>query len=48
MLCQALSLSYKDFLKKGKSLANTQIGTFRIFEKLGSGQYGSVYRGVNK
>ena len=41
-----LELSYEDYQKNGKSIADSEIDAYVIYEKLDSGAFGSVYRGM--
>lgn len=43
-----LNLTYEDYSKGGKSITDCEIGDYIIYEKLDSGAFGAVYRGMHK
>lgn len=42
-----LQLSYEEFQKNNKSIADTIIDKYYVYERIGSGAFGSVYRGMD-
>lgn len=42
-----LDLNYEEYLKNNKTIANMSLGEYRIYEKLDSGSFGTVYRGMS-
>lgn len=42
-----LRLSYQDYVKMGSSLENCQVDRYYIYQKIGEGQYGSVFIGMD-
>ena len=42
-----LELSYEEFQKNNKSIADTIIDRYYVYERIGSGAFGSVYRGMD-
>ena len=43
----ALKLSYSDYEKSGKSIANTKIDKYIVYDELGRGAFGAVYKGMD-
>ena len=48
MTAKSLDLSYETYVKNGKSIADSEIAEYIIYEKLDSGAFGSVYRGMHR
>lgn len=48
MTSKSLDLSYEEYIKNGKSIADSYIAEYIIYEKLDSGAFGSVYRGMHR
>ena len=42
-----LSLTYAEYLKSGRSIANSRIGKYVVYDELGRGAFGAVYRGMD-
>lgn len=42
-----LQLSYEEFQKNNKSIADTIIDKYFVYERIGYGAFGSVYRGMD-
>ena len=42
-----LELTYEEFCHKKKSLENSTIDKYYIYERIGKGGYGSIYRGMD-
>lgn len=42
-----LELTYEQFCHKNKSLENSTIDKYYIYERIGKGGYGSIYRGMD-
>ena len=42
-----LNLSYSDYEKCGKTIANTQIDKYIVYDELGRGAFGAVYKGMD-
>lgn len=42
-----LELTYQEFRSSKKSIAHTVIDKYIIYERIGQGAFGSVYRGMN-
>lgn len=42
-----LNLSYADYEKCGKTIANTQIDKYIVYDELGRGAFGAVYKGMD-
>lgn len=42
-----LDLSYKEFNENCRSISDMRIGKYLVYERLDSGSYGSVYRGMD-
>lgn len=42
-----LQLSYEEFQKNNKSIADTIIDKYYVYERIGCGAFGSVYRGMD-
>lgn len=47
VITKKLDLSYEDYLKNGKSIADTCLDKYVIYEKLDKGAFGTVYRGMD-
>lgn len=42
-----LNLSYEEYSGKNFSIVNCQIDKYIIFEKIGGGSYGQVFKAIN-
>lgn len=42
-----LELTYQEFQNSKKSISNTVIHKYIIYERIGQGAFGSVYRGMD-
>jgi serine/threonine protein kinase len=42
-----LNLSYQDYLNSGRSIANTRIDKYIVYDELGRGAFGAVYKGMD-
>ena len=42
-----LNLSYQDYLNCGRSIANTRIDKYIVYDELGRGAFGAVYKGMD-
>ncbi len=42
-----LQLSHEEFVKNNKSISDTIIDKYIVYERVGSGAFGSVYRGMD-
>lgn len=42
-----LTLSYEEYSKLGKTIANSNIGHYVIYDKIGEGAFGAVYKGMD-
>lgn len=47
ILNKKLDLTYEEFIKNGKSIADTRLDKYLIYEKLDKGAFGTVYRGMD-
>lgn len=43
-----LDFTYEEYMKNKMSLANCIISKYLIYELIGSGSFGNVYRGMNE
>ncbi len=42
-----LELSYEEYKGKNSSIVNCQIDKYIIFEKIGGGSYGQIFKAIN-
>ena len=42
-----LALSYEDFVSRGETIQNMMIDNYVVYDLIGMGSYGSVYRGMD-
>lgn len=42
-----LNLSYEEYLKGGQSIANARIDKYIVYDELGRGAFGAVYKGMD-
>lgn len=42
-----LNLSYQDYINCGRSIANTRIDKYIVYDELGRGAFGAVYKGMD-
>ena len=47
MLIHPLDLTYDEYLQQGKSIADTRLDKYIVYERLDKGAFGTVYRGMN-
>lgn len=42
-----LKLTYDEYRKMGKSIGNSTIGKYIVYNEIGRGAFGAVYKGMN-
>jgi serine/threonine protein kinase len=42
-----LKLTYDEYRKMGKSISNSTIGNYIVYNEIGRGAFGAVYKGMN-